>query len=73
MGRNRTEIMRKTIKDHEHFKTVGRKAWETKAQNLLKAHFSFLLNILEIQGHLMLTWATNNSRKLAQLATKNWS
>ena len=41
MGSNQTEIMKKT-KDHQHFKTVGQKARETKAQNLLKAHSSFL-------------------------------
>ena len=72
MGRNQTEITKKT-KDHEHFKTFGRKARETKAQNLSEGAFLFPLNILEIQGHLMLTWATKNSRKLARLAAKNWS
>ena len=32
----------KNTKDHKHFKRVGRKARETIAQNLLKAHSSFL-------------------------------
>ena len=41
MGKNQTEITKKK-KDQKHFKTVGRKAKETKAQNLLKAYCSFL-------------------------------
>ena len=41
MGRNRTEITKKA-KDHEHFKTVGRKAREIMAQNPFKSHSSFL-------------------------------
>ena len=51
-------------KDHKHFKTVGRKGDHGRPHTFL-----FALNILEIQGHLMLTWATKNSMKLSQLAT----
>ena len=55
-------------KDHEHFKTVGRKGDHGRPRTFL-----FALIILEIQGHLMFTWATKNSRKLGRLATKHWS
>ena len=33
----------------------------------------FIFKLVEIEGNFILGWATKNSRKLAQLATKHWS
>ena len=44
--------------------TRGRQ-WET-------THIPLCFKYTGNPGHLVLTWATKNSRKLARLATKHW-
>ena len=64
MSRNRTELITKKQK----IMNISKQLDERETM-----HIPLCFKYTGNPGHLVLTWATENSRKLARLATKHWS